>query len=156
MANYNPQAQKKLTVDASPYGLGAILSQQQANGSFRPVAYGSKSLTPVESRYRQTEREALAVLWNCENFHFYLYDRHFTFETDHKPLVTALSRKSLPTPRIQRWLLRLQAYEYTLEYIPGSENSTDFLFRSPLPFKAEEKVAEKFVHMLVNDTVLKP
>ena len=103
MAYYNPQAQAKLTVDASPYGLGAILSQQQADGLFRPVAYGSKALTPVESRYSQTEREALAVLWGCEHFHYYLYDRHFTIETDHKPLVTALSRKSLPTPRIQRW-----------------------------------------------------
>ena len=48
MAYYNPQAQTKLTVDASPYGLGAILSQQQDDGSFRPVAYGSKALTPVE------------------------------------------------------------------------------------------------------------
>ena len=153
MAYYNPQAQTKLTVDASPYGLGAILSQQQADGSFQPVAYGTKALTPVESRYSQTEREALAMLWGCEHFHYYLYDRHFTIETDHKPLVTALSRKSLPSPHIQRWLLRLQAYEYTLEYIPGSENSADFLSRSPLPLKAEEQVAEKFVHMLVNDAV---
>ena len=55
MAFDNSQAQTKLTVDASPYGLGAILSQQQANGSLRPVAYGSKALTPVESRYSQTE-----------------------------------------------------------------------------------------------------
>ena len=55
MAYYNPPAQTELTVDASPYGLGAILSQQQDDGSFRPVAYGSKALTPVESCYSQTE-----------------------------------------------------------------------------------------------------
>ena len=155
MAYYNPYAQTKLTVDASPYGLGASLSQQQDEGSFRPVAYGSKALTPVESRYSQTEREALAMLCGCEHFHYYLYVRQFTIETDHKPHVTALSRKSLPTPRIQRWSLRLQAYEYTLEYILGSENNAGFLSRSPLPLKAEEQVAEDFVHMLVNDAVPK-
>ena len=95
------------------------------------------------------------MLWGCEHFHYYLYDRRFTIETDHKPLVTALSRKSLSTPRIQRWLLHLEAYEYTLEYIPGSENSTDFLSCSASSVKAEEQVAEKFVHMLVNDAVPK-
>ena len=58
MAYYNPSAETHLIVDASPCGLGAILNQKQSNGDFRPVAYASRTLTPTERRYSQTEREA--------------------------------------------------------------------------------------------------
>ena len=82
MAFHNPGAKTKLIVDGSPIGAGAILSQEQADGSYRPIAYGSVALTGVQQRYSQTEREALAVLWACEHFHHYLYDRVFTIITD--------------------------------------------------------------------------
>ena len=52
MAFYNPKAETELTVDASPVGLGAILTQQQTDGSYKPVAYGSRALIDTESRYR--------------------------------------------------------------------------------------------------------
>ena len=54
-----------LTADASPVGLGAILSNVDNNGHTRNVAFASRSLTPVEQRYSQTELEALAVVWGC-------------------------------------------------------------------------------------------
>jgi len=92
------------------------------------------------------------VLWSWEHFHYYLYDRHSTIETDHKLLVTALSRMSSPKAHIQRWLLHLQAHEHTLEYIPGTEK---FLSCSYLPLNAEEQVAETFFHTFVNDAVPK-
>ena len=86
MAYYIPDAETKLIVDASPIGLGAILSQKQTTGEFRPVAYASKALNPTEQRYSQTERESLAVLWAVQKFHYYIYDRTFTVITDHQPL----------------------------------------------------------------------
>jgi len=48
MSYYNQNAETNIIVDASPYGLGAILTQKQISGEFRPVAYGSRTLTPVE------------------------------------------------------------------------------------------------------------
>jgi len=54
---------------------------------YRIVAYGSRSLTNVETRYSQTEREALAVLWALKHFHYYIFDNHVTIITDHKTLV---------------------------------------------------------------------
>jgi len=48
MAYYRPKAKTNIVVDTSPYGLGAILNQQQSNGEYRPVAYASKTLTDVQ------------------------------------------------------------------------------------------------------------
>ena len=69
---YNPEQQTQLTVDASPVGLGAILSNMDSQGNIHNVAYASRSLSIVEQKYSQTEREALAVVWACERFHLYL------------------------------------------------------------------------------------
>jgi hypothetical protein len=52
-----------IVVDASLRGLGAILTQSSKDGSNSIIAYASRLLTDVESRYSQTEREALANTW---------------------------------------------------------------------------------------------
>ena len=41
-----------LKMDASKEGLGAVLSQKQADGWFHPVAYGSWALTAQELNYQ--------------------------------------------------------------------------------------------------------
>ena len=69
--------------------------------------YASRSLTAVERRYSQTEREVLALVWACEKFHVYLYGNHFELETDRKPLEVIYSSKSQPSARIERWVLQL-------------------------------------------------
>ena len=55
VAHYDQSADTELKVDASPVGLGAILLQR-SNGTVRPVAYASHTLTDVERRYSQTEK----------------------------------------------------------------------------------------------------
>jgi len=129
MTFYNPNATTHLVVDASPLGLGGILSQEQTDGSFKPITYGSRSLSDTETRYSQTEREALAVLWSCQRFHHYVYDRHVNIHTDHKPLIKLLTSKSIAPPRIMRWILHLQVYDFTLTYVPGCKNAADYLSR---------------------------
>ena len=149
MTFYNPTANTKIFVDASPVGLGAILTQQQENGDYHPIAYGSRSLTETEQRYSQTEREALAVVWSCEHFHYYIYDRFVQIVTDHKPLERLLSEKSKPTPRIQRWMLRLQAYLYEITYEPGSRNPADCLSRNPSSTLPHENIADHYINYIV-------
>ena len=51
LSYYNQKAKTRLITDASPVGLGAILEQEQSDGSYRPVMYASRSLTEVERRY---------------------------------------------------------------------------------------------------------
>lgn len=67
MAFYNQEADTQVIVDASPVGLGAILTRAQADGTYKPVYYASYVLMDVERQYSQTEREALAIVWACEN-----------------------------------------------------------------------------------------
>ena len=44
-----------LEMDASKEGLGAVLSQKQADGQFHPVAYGSQALIAHEKNYHSTK-----------------------------------------------------------------------------------------------------
>ena len=138
MVYYKPGAETKIVVDASPVGLGAILLQKQSDGSEKPVAYASRTLTDVERRYSQTEREALSVLWACQRFHVYLYGIDFTIVTDHKPLEAIYSTKRTLNTRLERWVLKLQPYRFNVVYQPGPLNAADVLSRSPSKSKTSD------------------
>ena len=131
MCYYNPITETNLIVDAGPKGLGAMLSQKQKYRQFKPILHSSRALTDVESQYSQTEKEALAITWAFQHYHYYICDRHVIVYTDHKPLERLLTTSSTTPPRIQRWLMRLHAYKYTIKYRPGIENAADILSRSP-------------------------
>ena len=94
--------------------------------------YSSRSLTETESRYSQTEREALGVIWGCEKFRLYLIGHHFEIETDHQPLLRILGVNGQPSLRVQGWVPRLQPYNFRLKYIKGVDNPADVLSRQPL------------------------
>ena len=147
-----PSKETELTTDASPVGLSAILSQRTPGQlDRRIVAYGSRSLSDVETRYSQTEKEALAIVWAVEHFHLYLYGKLFTLYTDCKPVQMILGNpKSKPPARIERWNLRLQSYNFRIVHTKGNQNPSDFLSRhtSLVESKQAEKLAEDYVNFL--------
>ena len=103
MAYFDERSETKLVVDASPIGLAAILVQVDKRGKESNVAYASRALTDVETRYSQTEREALAVVWACKYFHFYVHGCKFQVISDHKPLEGIFDRPTSGTnARIER------------------------------------------------------
>ena len=129
LAYFDKDAPTRVIADASPVGLGAVLVQEK-NGESRAVCYASRSLSQVERRYSQTEKEALALVWACERFHLYLYGLpQFDLVTDHEALKVIYSRKSKPSARIERWVLRLQPYNYQVCYVPSRKNIADALSR---------------------------
>ncbi|XP_064475528.1 uncharacterized protein K02A2.6-like [Ornithodoros turicata] len=133
---YSPLRPHTLSVDASSYGLGAVLLQDESNGERHPVAYASRALTTTEQRYAQVEKEALAVTWACEKFRMYVLGLPFQVQTDHKPLVPILTSKRLDdlTPRLQRLRMRTLEYDFSVTYVSGKELYTaDVLSRNPVP-----------------------
>ena len=132
LAYYEVGAETEVIVDASPVGLGAILTQKKRDGH-RAVTYISRSLSPVEQRYSQTEREALAIRWACERLRMYLAGARFKVVTDHKPLEAIVSNSnSKPPIRIERWSTYLQEFNFTVEYRPGKDNPADYMSRHPI------------------------
>ena len=149
---FDKDAKTLIIADANPVGLGAVLIQEQ-QGRKRIISYASKSLSDVERRYSQTEKEALAVVWACERFHVYLYGIEFELYTDHKPLETIYSSRSKPCAGIERWILRLQPYKFKVNYLPGEQNIADPLSRLLQENKQAEsssahKVSDEFVRFV--------
>ena len=126
-----------MAADASSYGVGAVILHTMPDGTERPIAYASRTLSSSERNYAQLEKEALALIFAVKHFHQFLYGWIFTMVTDHKPLMTILgSKKGIPplaAARLQRWALILAAYDYDLVFKPTQQHSNaDALSRLPL------------------------
>ena len=137
LAHYSPDKDLILACDASPYGVGAILSHVM-DGQERPVAFTSRTLAAAEKNYSQLDKEALAIIFGVKKFHRYLAGRKFCIFSDHRPLQYLLGeRNAIPamaSARVQRWALTLSAYDYQIVYKPGSKHANaDSLSRLPLP-----------------------
>ena len=137
LVHYDLQKPVVLATDASSWGLGAVLSQVYPDGEKRPIAFASRSLSTAEKNYSQIEKEALSVIFGIQKFHEYLYGWRFTLITDHQPLTTILGPKTgipvLTASRLQKWAIKLSAYQYDIKYRSTTRNgNADSLSRLPL------------------------
>lgn len=143
LVHFDPNLELKLTVDASSYGVGAILSHVIAPGNEKPVAYASRTLSRSEQKYSQIEKEALAIIFGVLKFNQYLFAKKFTLVTDHMPLVAIFGHKrqipQFSANRLRRWAVILSNYNYEVQYVPSNKNVADALSRLPLENEGNEK-----------------
>lgn len=133
---FDPKKEIVVSVDASQNGLGACLMQDN-----QPIYYASKALTPSQTQQPQITKELLAIWFGLSKFHDYVFARHVIVETDHKPLLTLMKKPLNSTPaRLQRILLSLQKYQFTLIYKKGKDLViADTLSRACLPGTADNE-----------------
>jgi hypothetical protein len=103
LVHFDTAAETVVDCDASQTALGCVLLQVQ-DGVERPVAFASRVLNEHELGYSVSEKEALACIYACEHWHYYLYGRKFKLRTDHSVLTTLLRKGDGRRPlRLQRW-----------------------------------------------------
>jgi hypothetical protein len=147
LTHYNPDLPVRLACDASPFGLGAVLSHVMPDGYERPIAFASRNLAKSEKNYAQIQKEALGIVLGVKKFHTYLYGRKFTLLTGHMPLTTIFNpEKSIPVTtaaRLQRYAIFLSGFTYAIEYKSTKRhNNADALSRLPVQNDTDTKTAD--------------
>lgn len=113
----NPNAPIYVETDASDYAIGAYL-YQIIDGIKQPVAFMSRSLTGSQINWSTIEKECYAIYSALKDWEYLLRDVKFVVRTDHKNL------RFLNTnvPKVVRWKLAVQEFNFSVEYVPGPEN----------------------------------
>ena len=124
LAHPDASRQYLLNTDASGFAIAAVLSQQQADGTIRPVAYYSRKMNAAEKNYDVHDKELLAIVMAVKHWRCYLDGNPHPTKvlTDHKGLQW-LSSKAELTGRQARWVEQLSDVEYEVVYVPGPQNA---------------------------------
>ncbi|XP_055918403.1 uncharacterized protein K02A2.6-like [Eupeodes corollae] len=125
-----------LATDASPNGLGAVISHIDEHQNERPIAFASRTLTNSEKNYSQIDKEATAIIWGLKKFFQYCYGRKIILITDNKPLTRIFHpNKDLPSMsavRLLHYANFLSGFDYEIRYRNTKDHSNaDFLSRFP-------------------------
>ena len=144
----DPSAPVRLYTDASDYGIGAYLCQVTDSVEY-PVSFISKTLSKVEKRWSVYEKEAFAIFYALRKWEYYLRDIKFVLFTDHKNL-TYLNND--PSPKVQRWKIAVQQYDFDIAYIEGEKNTVADGFSRFCPQDLTEEAEEEdaaFINSIV-------
>ncbi|PIO69207.1 reverse transcriptase [Teladorsagia circumcincta] len=119
LAHYDPKEKIVVAADACEYGIGCVISHKYADGSEKPIAHASRSLSDAERNYSQIEKEALGLVFAVKKFHKYIFGRKFILLTDHKPLLAIFGdKKGVPVysaNRLMRWATVLLGYDFDIQ-----------------------------------------
>lgn len=146
LVHFNPRLPLVLATDASPYGVGAVLSHVYPDGQERPIQYASQTLSTVQQKYSQVDREAYAIIFGVRKFYQYVYATQFTLVTDNKAIAQIFSpSKGLPllsALRMQHYAVFLESFTYDIKYRPSEQHANADAF-SRLPSASTHAAVEE-------------
>ena len=119
---FGPSRTFILETDASTVGLGAILSQEQDDGTVHPVAYASRSVDKHERNYGISELETLGLVWAVRYFRPYILGHPCLVYTDHIACLSILNT-TRPSGKLARWALMIQEMDLTIRHKSGKKNT---------------------------------
>nr|GFB71826.1 reverse transcriptase domain-containing protein [Tanacetum cinerariifolium] len=123
-----------LMCDANDYAVGAVLGQR-IEKHFWPIHYASKTMNQAEANYTTTEKEMLAVVYTFKKFRSYLIMNKSIVYTDHSALKYLFAKKDAK-PRLLRWILLLQEFDFKVIITRGAKNyAADHLSRLENPYE---------------------
>ena len=114
----------RVETDASLVALGAVLTQQDSEGQWKPIAYISRSFNVTERNYDVHDRELYAIIYALKQWRHYLLGAKYPVEvfTDHQSLLYFRSAQNL-NRRQARWALILENYNLRFLHTPGKQNT---------------------------------
>lgn len=129
-----------IETDASGFGLGAVLMQEN-----RPVAFFSKVLGPKAQLKSIYEKELMVICLAMQKWRFYLLGRHFLVKTDQQSMRFIMQQREIGI-EYQRWVSKLMGFSFDIQFKPGISNRVaDALSRKDgeyIEFKALLSVSE--------------
>lgn len=130
---YDPKASTELHTDACKIGIAGILMQRNKDNILTPVAYYSRQTTTDEQHMTAYELETLALVASLQRFRVYLIGIEFKVFTDCNSLRATFLKRDL-IPRVARWWISMQEFNFSIEYRPGKSMAyVDALSRNPVP-----------------------
>lgn len=91
---------------------------QHINEDEHPVIYLSRIFTPPEQTFSVTEEECAVIIFAIKKLRYYIDEQQSSIETDHKTPIW-LKKNAGNNPRLSRWALISQPYQYTFKDRPG-------------------------------------
>ncbi|GBG58619.1 hypothetical protein CBR_g19 [Chara braunii] len=120
---YKCQNAKKsfiVTTDASQYGIGEVLAQQDGK-KLRPIEYMSTKMPSKKLAKSTYERELYALYKALIHWRHFLLGRFFYLRTDHQTLKWIKTQPAL-SDALKRWIAVIDQYDFKLEYLKGEYN----------------------------------
>ncbi|UYV64129.1 K02A2.6-like [Cordylochernes scorpioides] len=157
LGHYDKTKTLVLQCDASKDAMGAALLQEN-----RPLAFASASFNDSQKQYSQIEKELLSIYYGCKKFEYLLLGHTFIIQTDHQPLLPLIQKPLTDiSPRLQRIVMKLFAFDFKLQYRPGKcliladtlSRDTHPIDELPTPFLEDRRMV-KLISANISDEKL--